>query len=184
MENKMRILQSCCFVALVFSSVLLAAPVGDIFSAAEKGDMAAIKKALSDKKIVTARNIDRETLLHRVVVNNDSPEIVKLLVADGAEIDARDYMDVTPLMNACANCRTQSVKTLLSLGAKINAVNQRGFTPLIYAAANGCPDIVKILISLKADVSAKQEDGYTALYYAEVHNRTEVIRLLKSAGAK
>jgi ankyrin repeat protein len=73
--------------------------------------------------------------------------VVKLLLEAGAEVESKDYYDVTPLQVAVRNGHVAIVKLLLEAGAKVDSKNRFGETPLQVAAEHGNEAIVKLLSS-------------------------------------
>lgn len=116
---------------------------------------------------------------------------VRLLLDDGAELEARNEEGTTPLMQAAAHGQTETFKFLLERGAKINVRDKRGMTPLIAAACacavatmNSTYDIMKILLEKGANVNARTRDGTTALMMAAGSpDDPASVKLLLSKGA-
>lgn len=121
---------------------------------------------------------------------NDS-EIVKLLVEHGADIEARDEEEATPLMRAAEFGQTGIVRALLEHGANAEAEDKYGDTTLI-AAACECAVIdmpetlpsMKLLLQKGVDVNARNKVGTTALMAAASYGRAANIQLLIGKGAK
>ena len=63
-----------------------------------------------------AANGAKVTALHAAVSSNQ-PEIVRWLIDAGADVNARQQMDYTPLMGAAANARLDIIDMLLAHGA-------------------------------------------------------------------
>jgi ankyrin repeat protein len=57
-------------------------------------------------------------------------ELVWILIASDADVDARQRGGWTPLHSAVANADIDSIQALLSAGADPRAVNEAGQTPL------------------------------------------------------
>lgn len=88
---------------------------------------------------------------------------VKALLAEGADVNARDEMGVTPLMQASLAGNTDVVRFLLDKGADLNRQNKIGMTALTAAASGGKFEIVKLLLASGADLNLKGDASWTAL---------------------
>jgi len=108
---------------------------------------------------------------------------VQALLAQGAEVDAKDDGGMTPLMWASEEGHFDVVQALLTKGADVNAKTfENGMTPLMWASEEGHLDVVQVLITKGADVNAKEiEGGGTALRLAK---DADIKALLVRAGAK
>lgn len=73
---------------------------------------------------------------------------VKHLLELGANVNAKDKMDATPLINAVKNFRAENIKTLVEAGADIN-VSFRGLSlvglALKHTSNSNIPDCVKVV---------------------------------------
>jgi hypothetical protein len=140
-------------------------------------------------------------------------DIVKILLANGGDIHARNYdIGCPPLTWAAAKGHTDIVevlldnlecmlsgegalsaaakeghtdilRTLLDRGADADGKNKLGETALMGAAKKGHIDIVKVLIASGADLNEKDNDGNTALKLAAKAGYIEIVELLKDFGA-
>jgi cytohesin len=119
-------------------------------------------------------------------------QIVRVLAAAGANLDAADHNGVTTLHNATQIIDSSVVKVLIELGASPNVRTHRGMTPLMDAANQCHGDMIQALIAAGADVNAVDAQGNTPLMFAisgrptQTHlndNRDSVIGLLLDAGA-
>jgi ankyrin repeat protein len=112
-----------------------------------------------------------------------SAEVVKTLLAAGADLTLTTNDGTTPLMAAAGLGRftfipgktrgnrsipaEEVVTTLLAAGADINAVNEADFTALHGAAFRGLNEVIKILVDRGADKNARDFRGRTAYRMAE-----------------
>jgi ankyrin repeat protein len=80
------------------------------------------------------RTEDGRTPLHEAVFYN-YPDLVRLLIAKGADMNARDNGNDTALHIAAGYLEdgSETARILIDSGAQVNAVNGRGWTPLRYA---------------------------------------------------
>jgi uncharacterized protein len=72
-------------------------------------------------------------------------EVIKALLAKGADIKKRDDGGHTALMFAANNGQRAAATVLADAGADIDARNRNGHTASDYAATNGHKDIVELL---------------------------------------
>jgi ankyrin repeat protein len=110
-------------------------------------------------------------------------EVVRLLLAAGANVNAQNRYGSTALREAAMHGHVEAVRLLLAAKADVNMQNQNGDTALIEAARDGRVDIVQLLLAAKADVNAQSQWGHTALIYAARGGSVEVVQLLLAAGA-
>jgi len=114
---------------------------------------------------------------------NPNPEVVKVLLENGADIHARNEYGWTALMWAAAmNPNSGVAKALLEAGADVNAKEKDGKTALFYAVGKNS---IKVLLAGGADIDARDKDGKTALMYAAGKDNAnpEVVKALLENGA-
>ncbi len=106
----------------------------------------------------------------------------------GADVEARDGSDLTPLMVAVRAHRGQRpelVKLLLRSGADPNAMRSSdGVTALGWAVAEPDPEVVRALLDGGADPNLADEHGYGPLFRAVFGGRGEHVAALLAAGAR
>ncbi|WP_341816160.1 ankyrin repeat domain-containing protein [Wolbachia endosymbiont (group B) of Elophila nymphaeata] len=164
---------------------------------ATKGDMIEIlKKAELDQGLlINARdgNLDK----------------VKDLIAQGANLEAKDNNDNTPLHNACNNGHFNVAKYLIEKGASLKAKNKDNKTPLELVEQKGYTDIVEILkqtqlnldrelliavekedlgkvrdnIRRGANVNAQSRLGWVSVFWAIQKDNLNIVKLLINNGA-
>ncbi|KAL8578596.1 hypothetical protein ACOMHN_015052 [Nucella lapillus] len=79
-------------------------------------------------------------------------ELVQLLIAKGANVNARTNYNATPLIAAADNNRHHVVRLLIEHGADLNAQTSNGDTACHQAAYRGHVEAVRLLVSNGADV--------------------------------
>jgi ankyrin repeat protein len=109
---------------------------------------------------------------------NGTIEDVKSLVENGADVNAKNVLKMTPLHFACKNGNLETVKFLFDNGADVNAKNVLKMTPLHFACKNGNLETVKFLVGKGADVNVKDNDEMTPFDYLNEENRAQVNQLL------
>ncbi|XP_017285068.1 histone-lysine N-methyltransferase EHMT2 isoform X3 [Kryptolebias marmoratus] len=119
-------------------------------------------------------------------------EICYMLVQAGADVDAKDKDQRTPLLEAIINNHIDVARYLIQNGACIYHVEDDGYTGLHHAAKFGNLEIVKMLLETgQVDVnaqcgrnaSAEDSGGWTPIIWAAEHKHVEVIKSLLNRGA-
>jgi ankyrin repeat protein len=93
-------------------------------------------------------------------------QILKILLAHGAKVDARNHIRQTPLFSAAIYDSAPAAKVLLAHGVEVNARQDGGRTPLHWAALNGYCEVATVLIEHGADIKARTSEGKTPLAFA------------------
>jgi ankyrin repeat protein len=111
---------------------------------------------------------------------------VRALLAAGADPDARDQDERTPLFSAVLGNSVGLIGLLLEAGADVNAADADGFTALHFAAQEHLPAIARLLLGRGADPNLPDGDGATPLWRAVQSARgdNELIETLRAGGAK
>ena len=110
----------------------------------------------------------------------DAAAKVKLLLDHGAQVNAKDEEGQTALMRAVDRNEAAVVDALLQAGADASALNENGETLLIRAASLGAVEIVKSLLACGADVNHTDALGNTAYIVAYEKDHVAIQELLKS----
>ncbi|CAG0880494.1 unnamed protein product [Darwinula stevensoni] len=110
-------------------------------------------------------------------------DIAELLVSAGADVNAHDSNDATPLHYSCIKGSVDLTLKLLESGASVNVKTVEKCTPLHYAAQRGFVDIVHLLLSHGAVLNAPDINDRTPLFLAASNACTGVMKTLISAGA-
>ena len=115
----------------------------------------------------------------------DQVDIVKLLLARGADVDARDAAGRTPLraVSPFAN-RVEVIKVLLEAGADPSAQDgDQEETALHHAVWHLNYDLAELLIAHGADPAIADRDGMTPLQMAMDKNSAEMLEILAKTEA-
>jgi ankyrin repeat protein len=193
---------------LLRSAAPAGAAPGDIFEAVKSGDVEGTRRLLEQNPALLNQPDASfgATPLHWAALRGHE-EVVRLLVASGADISAKNKDGEMPRQVAERGKRAGVVQLLRqsadsadaivdavragdlarvqsALAADAGALNRKdtrfGATPLHWAALKGNVEIVKFLVAKGADQNATNRDGETPLRVAERAKRSEVIALLKT----
>ncbi len=119
--------------------------------------------------------------LHAAVRISNLSEIERLVEA-GADVNSRDPVGSTPLLDASWIGNPQIVAFLISRGGDVNAVHGESLsTPLRFAILTGHPAVVKLLLDAGAQPDYRGRDGQTGLLLACARGNVEVAELLLAA---
>ncbi|RPB07296.1 ankyrin [Morchella conica CCBAS932] len=129
--------------------------------------------------------VDRYTLttLHRAAAAGHE-DIVRLLIAAGADVGARTSRGDTALHVAAEHGHVGVVGVLLERGAAVDAPGWRGCSALHYAAMMGKSDVASALVAAGAGVGARDVKGAAPLHLAAWRGEVEVVRFLVVVGAE
>ena len=136
-----------------------------------------------DRTIVNARDVALETPLH-YAAQEGKDEIAKILLQNGAYVDAINEHRETPLNQASKHGSQKVVEILLNHGADAKAKNKYLNTSLHRAAANGHTEIAKSLLQNGAYVDAQDNFNDTPLHIAAYNGYPEVVEALLKHGAR
>lgn len=121
------------------------------------------------------------TALHIAVLRNG--DCVRLLLAHGADVNARDIYQRTPLRLAAECAAPACVRLMIAAAtAPLDAdVDMYRFTLLHIAAMSGHVAVAQLLLDAGVDSRATAKSGETALLMAQRRNRTEMVQFLSAA---
>ena len=152
---------------------------------AENGFTTSVKCLLSIRNINVNVKDDLKgaTPLH-YAAENGHVEIVRLLLQNGAEVNAKSNRGWTPLhWTTVIFGHIDILHLLVENGADLEAQSNEGRRALHRAAYNGRLPFVQELISrYHVDINARDNDGTTALREARARNHPTVINFLQLNG--
>jgi ankyrin repeat protein len=131
---------------------------------------------------------DQTPLMWAAAAGRNASEMVKILIAKGANVNARakfndwpgqitsepraqyhTYGGLTPLLYAARNGCYACVEALVGAGADVNLPNNEGMTPMMIALDNSQNGIAKFFLDHGANPKVWDIYGRTALYVAIDH---------------
>lgn len=133
---------------------------------------------------------DGETVLHYVTAKkNQADTIYQYLIEHGADVDAVDNSDNTPLHNAARSKNLLIVQYLIEKNCEIDPVNQMGRTPFLEAAKARDAKIVRFLAKNGADIYLhdKEDQSFIDLYGSAAYKQLPLLvgeYKLKQGGEK
>ena len=117
----------------------------------------------------------------------DNPEIVQLLIDNGAELEIKDNDGNTPFMISASTNGVESMKILMKYNINLNEINNNYETGLLQAAKYGYYEIIQIFIdyyknhlNIKNNVDLNKGDkhGYTPIQYTIFYKKVICLKLL------
>ncbi|KAM9815468.1 ankyrin repeat domain-containing protein 27 isoform 3-T3 [Syngnathus typhle] len=150
-------------------------------------DLCDLQRKLNDPSVVTASSRDERgyTPLHVAAVCGQA-QLIDLLVAKGAPVNATDYHTLTPLHLACQKGYQGAALLLLHYKADADAQDNNGNTPLHLACMYGHEDCVKALVYYdfqRCSLDLANDKGDTALHVASRWGYESIVHVLLENGA-
>jgi ankyrin repeat protein len=183
-----------------------------LFNAIEDGNLEQLQKLFNDGASIHTSNRNKETLLHRAIINENT-QVAEFLLNHGADIETVDAFGNTPLLTSedediirllvergahinaansdgdtiMHNCSARGadddiLQFLLHHGASINSTNNKGETPLQLAIDNEQLDTASFLLQQGANPNTHDKEGNTPLHQAVRENNEDIITLLLTNG--
>ena len=178
-------------VALVVLVSVAPAFCQGIQQAIRDGDLSAVKVLLNSRPgLVFDKDSHGQTPLH-LAVRAGRRDLAELLIANKADVNARDKDGWTPLhFTTVGDDKLEGVdkkgieELLLDHNADVDIKANGGFTPLHFAASWGARDKAELLLAHNADVNARDNKGETPLHVVGWRDREGVAELLRRHGAR
>jgi ankyrin repeat protein len=118
-------------------------------------DLAKVRLLIEQGANVNIATKRGRTALLVAAMSDPSAAIVKLLMENGADLKAVDFLRTTPLRAATLGNDTDTIRMLIDAGVDVNAADLPGITPLMMAAGwNGNTRAVQLLLAKGANAKA------------------------------
>jgi len=149
-----------------------------LVEAVKTGDRAGAISLLEQHVSAKLGEPDGTTALHWAV-HHDDVDLAQRLIRAGADVNAVNQYQITPMAEASIIGNTVMIETLLKAGADANAKNGDGQTALMGIARTGNVEAARLLLERGADVNAKENwRGQTALMWAVAAGLPEMVKEL------
>ena len=149
--------------------------------ACQKLNAEAINVLLNARADPTISDYEDYTCLHH---GGCSKENLQAMIHHGADVNATNKNNITPLMHACENGDIDAINILLNAGADPNIADVHGYTALHDAVEGFCStESLRAIIDHGADVNARNNNSVTAIMIACYKGNTDAISVLLKAGA-
>jgi hypothetical protein len=130
-------------------------------------------------------NGGRSPLMDAAASKKSRTKVCEELIEAGAEVNATDNNNQSPLMLAAANNNPEICAVLIKAGAEVNATDNNNRSPLMIAAwKSNNSEVCAVLIKAGAEVNATDNEGVSPLIDAAAINTAEVCTVLIEAGAE
>lgn len=136
------------------------------------------------KTLVCYRFFDRFTPIEDTALVSDDPEILQILLENGATLDQTDALNISAQFG-----RLQLARLLLDAGVPVNHMreptdlmynsSQIYCTPLHNAVRQNHIEMVELLLQHGADPGLESTDGKTAWYEAQMEGNREVLSMFQ-----
>jgi ankyrin repeat protein len=137
-------------------------------------------------------NSSGATLIHRTALRSqdDALEVMRLLLAHGADVNVKDLIGMTPLHLVAESWYhplvevSEPIQMFMQSGANIDVANKAGRVALHLAVRNSRASAVELLLYHGAEPNKFDYKGRSPLYYAmKSCPRSEMVTLLLEHGA-
>ena len=148
---------------------------------------AVIRKLLDSGININARDKAGKTALFKRTeecFGRTPPDLMRLLIDLGADVNITTNSGETPLMQACRHNTIEAATLLCDNGANLDAVELGlGTTALMYATIKNSKECLQLLCDRGADKELQTISGSTAINLTVWNGSIDCLRILAEAGA-
>jgi len=135
-----------------------------LFEATRKGDLVEVQRLLKNGANPNANNGDKEFNFTVLETSTSHPNVLKALLAAGADPHLRDSSGGSPLYLAAGES-AESLRLLLDAGVKPDEPTAEGNTALSFACQTGNVECINLLLAKGANVNHQDSVGFTPLHW-------------------
>lgn len=156
--------------------------MNDTLSAIFSKDLSALTQQLDAGADINHSTSDNGFSLLHWAAHENACDIAETLLKRGANPDARDQDETTPLMLAACAGYLEMSKLLLGAGCEVNARNRRNQTALSIAAEFNQGKMIELLIARGANVLHEDSHGQTIAKLACLNGSKTILESALRAG--
>lgn len=149
--RNLTLFKSAIALCVVMVSAFLAI-AGEIHDLAKEGRTEKVQSLLKDHPDLVSATDDNGYTPLFLAADTGQKDVVKLLIASGADVNFKTGHGETPLAHAVVSSNKDVAELLLAHGADINYMGGDCQPVLLYAAAQHNQDMVKLLLQKKANL--------------------------------
>jgi ankyrin repeat protein len=137
------------------------------------------------RKSLCCKEVDsnQKTALHVAITKNKSLSVIRFMLSQLGDVDARDVFGSSYLDYAAEYSTTEVCKLLLDNNANVNSCTILGITPLYSAIIVGNLYVCAMLIDYGADINYRAEQCHSPLTMAFTSKYWNVTQFLLEQGA-
>ena len=158
-----------------------------LFKAVDAGQPRKVEALLARGAAIDALNAAGRAPLHEAILIDTAlrrkPEVSRVLIEKGANVNLKDRDGSTPLILALAGGSAEIARLLIEKGADVNKRDADGRAPLAEAVKNKNSEIARLLLEKGVDAAIRDKDGMTLLSSALFYGDFASARLLVEKGA-
>lgn len=178
----MRLVAALLFALLPAGPVL--ADFDALLTAARTNDLAGVQAELALGTSPNPPSYHTSYVPLQFATQHGDAEMVRLLLAAGADTEYRDHNGDRALLWAASEGHAEVVRLLLAAGSPPDSdLDPYGETPLMEASTYAHDDVAVLLLAAGADPNRREQIGVTALHYAARTDNVALVGALLTAGA-
>lgn len=173
----------CIFISLLGASIAAQSINDTLIDAISDSDVHKVLHCMRNNADVNYKTPYDSITPLMFASEKDNEEIVKILLYNGANPNAKPWNGITAIHTAVSNFKFNIAELLIQSNADINVKDNDSITPLMLAAGYNDWMMCDMLIFYGADLDVSTPDGTDALLTASFYGNTKIVELLAEKGA-